>query len=139
MIRMGFAVYFCLFIMAVPIASQSSSCGPGFYLRETVCKKCPLGSYCPDGKKQIQCPPGSYTDLYEQIACRRCPTGYYNILPGAASCIKCFLDYQCANSSSLPKPCATGYYSPMYAQTTCRRLPRSNTTIHIPGCFNVNG
>jgi hypothetical protein len=118
------------FITVTITASQNVSCTPGFYLSGTQCRKCQMGSYCPDGTTQLPCPSGSYTDLYEQSQCRLCRPGSYQIKPGSTLCLRCGLGLSCAKASQLPEQCDIGTYADLYGQTQCRHCPK--------GYYNIN-
>lgn len=124
----------CIFLCTItlPIISQSSSCTPGFFLSGTVCQKCPVGSYCPNGKNKILCPPGSYTDLYQQSACRRCRSGWYQIQEGQTTCLRCGLGQFCPNSAKSPQSCPIGTCADLYGQIKCRICPKGYYNIQ-PG------
>ncbi|CAF1352646.1 unnamed protein product [Didymodactylos carnosus] len=107
--------------LCITVAFTNPSCTPGFYLSGTQCRKCQIGSYCPDGQTQLTCPPGSYTDLYEQSQCRLCRPGWYQFKSGSTVCLRCGLGCSCANSTQLPEQCDVGTYADLYGQTQCRQ------------------
>ncbi|UJR34773.1 hypothetical protein I4U23_027552 [Adineta vaga] len=129
---MIFIVFFFFSFIIVPAISQPLSCTPGFYHSGTVCHKCNIGSYCPDGKIQLPCPPGSYTDLYEQSVCRQCRSGWYQIQTGQTTCIRCGLGKFCPNAKQLPQLCPAGTYADLYEQVKCRSCPKGYYNIQ-PG------
>lgn len=119
-----FGLFFFFCTIVTPIVSQSPTCTPGFFPSGNVCRKCTIGSYCPNGKTQISCPPGAYTDLYEQLACRRCRNGWYQTRAGQTICLRCGLGQFCPTTTSLPQACPPGTYGDLYGQIKCRPCPK---------------
>ncbi|UJR17242.1 hypothetical protein I4U23_004137 [Adineta vaga] len=70
------------------------------------------------------CPPGSYTDLYEQSVCRRCRSGWYQIRTGQTTCIRYGLGEFCPNAKQLPQLCPARTYADLYEQVKCHSCPK---------------
>ena len=58
-------------------------CRPGTYqdeFRQSSCKDCPLGNYCPEQEMTdpIPCKPGTFSRVIGETSCSNCPLGTYS-------------------------------------------------------------
>ena len=109
------------FLLAVHITGANiTPCIPGQYLSAGQCRRCLMGSYCPDGVQQLLCAPGNYTDMYQQTKCRQCPPGHFNIQPGSKNCTRAQPGQYAPVNNQNFLLCPPGTYTDRPGQSVCR-------------------
>ncbi|GCC23266.1 hypothetical protein chiPu_0001660 [Chiloscyllium punctatum] len=105
--------------------------------------RCPRGSYCPRGTKNIQfCPVGYYGPVQGYYCDRMaltipsglCQAGFYCVMGSNTSRPTqvtptggpCPPGYYCTEGSSRPQPCPTGTYNPFWEQKQCLFCPQGH-------------
>jgi len=107
----------------VPLPQVRSTCLEGEYYDTNFdeCQHCPKGHYCPDGLKEVPCKPGTYSNMFGQAKCRRCPQGRYTIYEASLYCESALPGEYSSNNSVLPTMCSPGSYTDLPEQIQCRQ------------------
>jgi hypothetical protein len=80
----------------------------------TFCKFCQMGEYKNSTGACMQCPAGTYQNVYGATSCKKCPAGF-----------------KCYSGASTPYPCQPGDSLPKAGASDCKKCP-ANTYSNYP-------